>query len=149
MLGSLFALVVQAAAPVRHSAPPIAVDHVAIVEVERLYQPHAGGRKTVSRSGSWIWEQNIQSGVSGNLHLDLSSGVSVSYSRDLDGSYRSLSISRYPSTDTYHMFRRVRTDERDAVLGETCEIWSTTRSGEREGEGVNWLTCETVDGITL
>lgn len=126
-------------------AAPHAVGHVAVVE-ENLVGPPRIVRNTVTRSGSWL---RVERGPGSYVHADYSSGITIAYSRDSSGTLRSLSINRVRSSETYYRYHRVRTDQRDEALGETCEVWKITRVGDRARTGVDWLSCETTDGIQL
>ena len=152
----LVALVVQSAEPAGHfppalsTAPPAAVDHVAIVHISRDHgQPDEDQR--VMRSGSWIRTEaagsvgQVQTTVT---HSDLSSGNSITWSRDANGGYRALTINRHSTADTYDLRYRTRTGQRDRALGEACEVWRT-RNVDPAHSYYDHLTCETSDGIEL
>lgn len=157
----LLALLMLAAAPAADStagrflppnsefyfAPVVAADHEAVV-----LSTDAVGRESsyaIVRSGSWLREGSAAPGRAAVVHSDFAAAISVTYLRDDSGHYDVLSIARHPSSETYSLYRRARTGERDRALGEDCEVWSTTRIGERDGEGVNHLSCDTADGIQL
>lgn len=132
--------------PAMHDAAPLAVDHVAIVEVDEGSGPQPIHRIEFARHGSWM--RTKREGALVLSYSDLTSEVSLTYWKDATGT-PALSIDRHPSSDTYNRFRRSSTGRTDRALGETCHVWNTTREGEPEGQGVNWLSCETRDGIRL
>lgn len=135
--------------PEAHMAPPRATDHIATMVVSRGYGPPGEDRHLVMRAGGWIREERTSQGRTVFVHSDLGSGVSINYARDSAGRIFYLQADRHPASDRYHVMRRVPTGRRGRALGERCEVWSTTRVGERPGEGVNWLSCETRDGVQL
>lgn len=135
--------------PDHHMAPPTAVDHRVMMEVERGWGPPGPETHVFTRAGDWIREDHAGQGGSSSVHSDMASGVSLSYGRDESGAVRSVIVSRHPSTGTYYRYSRERTQATDHVLGEDCTVWLTRRLGEPPGQGVNWLSCDTDDGIQL
>lgn len=128
-------------------APPVAADHEAVVlSIDAVGRE---SRYAIVRSGHRLREGGAAPGRGPVVHSDFAAGLSVTHMRDDRGRYDMLSIARHPSDETYSRYRRVRTGERDRALGEDCEVWSTTRIGESEGEGLNLLSCDTADGIQL
>ncbi|HEV2817541.1 MAG TPA: hypothetical protein VGW40_10035 [Allosphingosinicella sp.] len=122
------------------------VDHVAVVIVDPGHGPAAREqRREIARSGSWMRE------VAGSTvsHHDFATGTSVTRWRDDASGNRGFSISRHASDDSYHLYRRVRTEERDHALGEDCTVWRSERVSAQPNQEPRYLTCETADGIQL
>lgn len=128
-------------------APPVAVDHEAVV-VSNQGGGQREHRQTIVRSGSWLREENSQEGRTSVVHSDFAAGISIAYAREA-GRYRSMLIRRHARTDSYSRYRRLPTGVRERVLGEDCEVWRTNRVGARDGEEPDLLSCETADGIQL
>lgn len=154
MFALILALLLQAVIPGRtppeaHMAPPAAADHIAVMTVSRGHGPPGEDRHVVMRSGSWIREERTTQGRTSSYHSDLRSGVSIGYARDPAGRVFYFTMSRHPDSDRYYLMRRAPTGRSARALGERCDLWSTTRLNERPGEGVNWLSCETRDGVQL
>jgi hypothetical protein len=147
----LSALAVQAAAPA--AAPPgadnlpaQAVDHIVVMEDRRAdCATCASYRRTITRSGSWAKDEHAYADHSETIYSDFASGTSFTLRRNRAGVLERLLIERDFETRGRSGMRRARTDRRDTLLGETCEIWTvTSRLLSTETE-----TCETADGIML
>ncbi len=128
---------------------PRAVDHVMVMVANRGSGPPGEDRHAITRSGPWLRDDLTTQGRTEVHHADLRSGTSFSYARGEDGRIRNLHASRNPRSDRYHRYRRADTGRRATALGESCRVWSTTRLGVEAGHGVNWLSCETEDGVQL
>lgn len=129
-------------------APPQAADHEAVIVSNEGAGPDRERRQVVIRSGSWLREGPIGGG-GGAIYSDFEGAISIAFSRDEAGHYRSLAISRQPATDTFHLYRRARTGARERVLGEDCEVWNSARVGAGSDHEIDLLSCETADGIQL
>ena len=75
-------------------------------------------------------------------------GTTFTHWRDDASGHRGLSIDRQPSANIDHYYRRIRTAERDHVLGEDCIVWRSEPAVARPYQS-HTLTCETADGIQL
>lgn len=129
--------------------PDHAVDHVLIVEVDPIGGPPGVHRVRQARLGRRLSELRLDLPNDTPNFTDLVTKTYVSYSVDEDGKYRSLGISR-PDPGKYYTYQRTKTGERDRVLGEQCDVWATTRVGERdEGYSSVFETCLASDGIEL
>lgn len=126
-------------------APPRATDHEAFIVFNEGGGPNRERRQLVIRSGSWLREASGTSIV----HADFERAISIAYARDAAGNYSSLSISREPTTDASHLYRRARTGARERALDEDCEVWNTARADTDADYGIDLLSCETSDGIQL
>jgi len=125
-------------------AAPSAADHVATVAVDPGYghEPREQ-RYELTRSGTWLRE--VRGGAIS--HRDFASGVSIEYGAGNAPGNWGFSINRHASNEVYR-FSRVRTDERDRLLGEECFVWRFERVGATQGD-LAYLSCETADGIQL
>ncbi|HYD12078.1 MAG TPA: hypothetical protein VEC11_04465 [Allosphingosinicella sp.] len=77
-----------------YHAPPVAVDHEAVVVSHRISGSDTSAgqnerRHWIVRSGSWIRESGSADARSGFAYSDFATGISIAYSRDADG-YQSL-----------------------------------------------------------
>lgn len=100
----------------------------------------------VTRSGEWMRRD-----LGGDLpvgYSNFATGVSIEIMRDPTGRPSYLSADRDPADDSYNIYTRVRTGERDAHLGETCEIWRYTHDTEPRDDSIR-LSCVTDDGVEL
>jgi hypothetical protein len=137
-----------------YHAPPIAVDHEAVVVSHMISGSDTSAgqnerRYMILRSGSWLREGGAVDGRTGFAYSDFAAGISIAYSRDVDG-YQGLIIRRHSDTDNYSLYQRRPTGTRERVLGEDCEVWLTTRVGSSGGSGqLDLLSCDTSDGIQL
>ncbi|HMG47347.1 MAG TPA: hypothetical protein VK614_07790 [Allosphingosinicella sp.] len=129
-------------------APPRAADHEAVIVSNEGAGPDRERRQQVIRSGSWLREGPIGAGA-GAIYSDFEGAISIAFSRDQAGHYRTLAIDRHASTDTFHRYRRARTGARERVLGEDCEVWNSARVGAGSDHEIDLLSCETADGIQL
>lgn len=134
-------------------APPVAIDHEAVVVSHRVSGSNTSAgqnerRHTIVRSGSWLREGGTADGRTGFAYSDFAAGISITYSSDADG-YQGLIIRRYADSDNYGLFQRRPTGTRERVLGEDCEIWRTTRVRPIAGAELDLLSCDTADGIQL
>ena len=139
-------------------APRSAVSRVVTMEREVGSGPPLRG--TITRRGDWIrqdWGRRI-------TFSNMRSGASFELQRAENGRYTSLSVPHFPrmSTDVWPaigvspyavplqmLVSRRRTGERDAVLGEACEVWEYSWGYERDRFRDTELHCLTSDGILL
>lgn len=135
--------------PGAHSyhAPPAAADHEAVVLSTTIGRPEER-RQAILRSGSSLREQDGIGGDASVVHSDFAAGVRIGYSR-IAGAYDRVSIRRHSRTDLYNLYQRRATRRRERVLGEECQIWSTTRIGGNSGVELDLQSCDTADGIQL
>ena len=130
--------------------PDWAVDHVAVKEVVPLGGPKRTERVVHTRSGHRYKEQLIEPAGRSPSFTDLRTRTHVTFARHEDGRYRHVGIDRPEPRGDYYTYRRQKTGERDQLLGEDCDVWSTRRVSSREDDlETDWLTCLTADGIEL
>ncbi|HVY59452.1 MAG TPA: hypothetical protein VHA77_16495 [Xanthobacteraceae bacterium] len=118
------------------------VDYEATMVVSEGKKPDQ--RISIVRSGPWQIERSLDSPDQSVTYSNFDTGTSIVITRNSDGSYRSLSISRSPSDGSGHDVHRTKTDQTDSVLGENCTVWRSTR-----GSATGYLDCVTTDGIDL
>lgn len=133
--------------PQAYAAPAEAADHVAEILVNEG-EGRRGGRSRLMRHGNWLREDQLIEGRVFTAHSDFASATSFTYTRGGDGRYDSVWVSR-PASGGLGRYRRFDTGRRETALGAGCRIWNTRGPGDSEEEGVNALSCDTRDGITL
>lgn len=129
--------------------PDRAVDHVIETEVMPIAGPRRTERYRRTRLGSRYSKVRLDLPDATPQFTDLATRTHVTFGVGPDGKYKWLRIAR-PETGTYSTYRREKTGERDRALGEDCDVWATTRVGEKDyGYKSVFLTCYTDDGIEL
>lgn len=133
--------------------PAEAVDHVVTMQAVKRDGTVDPTSRTVWRSGSRHRTEAAYEKGTWTTYLDLAIPVRLSIGRDASGSLRTLDIRRASgaeSAPTPKFYRRIRTGERDRLLGETCEVWRIVEL-EPPGHvgGLDLRTCVTTDGIVL
>lgn len=148
----LSALAVQAATaaapppPGAEYLPAQSVDHVVVMDERRGDCSNCPlHRRTITRSGSWVKDERIESDGVSTIYSDFASGTSFTLYRSRAGVPETLMVERNFDPGGSYGVRRHATGRRESALGEPCEIWTlTTTLLQMEQE-----SCETADGILL
>jgi hypothetical protein len=146
-LGAFLISCVAAYAEAPLAPHPNAVDHV-VTMVTKQYG-RGTGATVVTHHAGWTRVDRTENGSRTVEHFDYAGSTAISFARERSGVYVYLSIVRGPERHSWLDYESFKTGERQAFLGENCEVWNVLRSRDIQRGDLTKISCVTDDGIEL